>query len=347
MRATHTNSINAEIKFSEGKKKAFTSCVLVAGGAGFLGSHLCDHYLARGYRVICLDNLSTGRISNVEQLLGKPGFEFVEHDIIERFETASNVDLIFNMACPASPPKYQADPLRTFRTNIYGADNLLKLACEKKARILQASTSEVYGDPQVTPQREDYLGNVNTVGPRSCYDEGKRGAETLFYEYRQQYDLDVRIARIFNTYGPRMDPEDGRVVSNFVTQALRGDEITVYGNGAQTRSFCFVDDLVRGLTALMHLPTAPAHPVNLGNPEEFNMLELANVVLSHTASKSKIVFKDLPADDPQKRRPDISAATRLLDWKPTCRLQEGLQRTIPYFAAELSNAPIAAGVAAQ
>jgi len=321
------------------------NCVLITGGAGFLGSHLCDAYIARDFRVLCLDNLSTGRMENISHLLDNPHFEFIEHDIVNPFDTDRCIDLIFNMACPASPPKYQAEPLRTFRTNIYGAENMLNLAREKSARILQASTSEVYGDPQVSPQREDYLGNVNTIGPRSCYDEGKRAAETLFQEYHKEYGVDIRIARIFNTYGPRMDPGDGRVVSNFVTQALRGEDITVYGDGSQTRSFCFVEDLVRGLCALMHAPLLLPRPINLGNPEEMTVRQLAEIVTEETASSSSVLFSDLPRDDPRQRCPDIAAAMRLLEWKPAFCLRDGLRRTIPYFAAELANADRRTGVA--
>lgn len=320
-------------------------CVLITGGAGFLGSHLCDAYIARGFRVLCLDNLSTGRTENISHLIDHPHFEFIEHDIAAPFDTDETIDLIYNMACPASPPKYQADPLKTFRTNIYGAENVLNLARKKNARVLQASTSEIYGDPQISPQSETYLGNVNTMGPRSCYDEGKRAAETLFQEYHKAYGVDIRIARIFNTYGPRMDPGDGRVVSNFVTQALRGKNITVYGDGSQTRSFCYVEDLIRGLRALMHSPLLLPRPVNLGNPEEMTVRQLAEIVTEETASSSSVLFGDLPRDDPRQRCPDISAAMRLLQWKPTCCLRDGLRRTIPYFAAELASADRTTGVA--
>lgn len=321
--------------------------VLITGGAGFLGSQLCDVYIARDYRVICLDDLSTGRLSNIGHLLDHPSFEFVEQDVIEPFQPKGCIDLIFNMACPASPPKYQRDPIHTFKTNIQGAENMLRLAHKHGARILQASTSEIYGDPEISPQSESYHGNVNTLGPRSCYDEGKRAAETLFYDFRQQYGVDARIARIFNTYGPRMDPGDGRVVSNFVTQVLRGDDITIYGDGSQTRSFCFVDDLIQGLCALIHLPKSPGQPVNLGNPEEFTIRELAEIVIEETHKDAQIVYKDLPVDDPRQRRPDIRLAHQMLNWRPQFTLREGLRSTIPYFMAELSRNSAPSPIAAQ
>lgn len=311
--------------------------VLIAGGAGFLGSSLCEHYLENGDRVICLDNLSTGRFTNIHHLLPHKNFKLVTHDVTQPYSPPGPIDLIYNMACPASPPKYQIDPIHTFKTNVFGACHLLDLARKKGARILQASTSEVYGDPLVSPQREDYHGNVNIQGPRSCYDEGKRAAETLFHDYHAQFGVEVKIARIFNTYGPRMDPGDGRVVSNFIVQALRGDEITVNGDGSQTRSFCYLDDLVDGLVKLMHSPADLVQPVNIGNPGEFTVLELAKIVLDMTGSSSTLSFRDLPQDDPRQRRPDISTAKTLLGWSPQCDLAGGLSRTIPYFAAELSK----------
>lgn len=316
--------------------------VLIAGGAGFLGSQLCDIYIGKKVKVLCLDNLSTGRIENISHLLGNPDFEFVQHDVIDPFKTDLQFDYIYNMACPASPPRYQADPIHTFRTNVRGAENLLELAQATGARILQASTSEVYGDPSVSPQQESYWGNVNTMGPRSCYDEGKRAAETLFHDYNDQRGVDIRVARIFNTYGPRMDPNDGRVVSNFVTQALRGEDITIYGDGSQTRSFCYVDDLVRGLHALMHSDVPIHHPVNLGNPGEFSMNQLAKIVTEEVKTQFKITFEDLPVDDPRQRRPDISVAQERLNWAPKVDLRSGLRLTIPYYIAALRNNEVTA-----
>lgn len=309
--------------------------VLVAGGAGFLGSRLCARYLERGCAVTALDNLLTGRLKNIAPLMDDPGFRFVQADITDMPSFETRFDLIYNMACPASPPRYQADPIHTLKTNLYGVMNLLDLALKCDARILQSSTSEVYGDPDISPQPESYWGNVNTVGPRSCYDEGKRVAETIFYEYHKQHGLDVRLARIFNAYGPGMDPDDGRVVSNFITQALRGDPITIYGDGSQSRSFCFLDDMVDGLMALMHAKVNPSKPVNIGNPVEFTMLELAELVLSKVPSKSRLKFCDLPQDDPKQRRPDISRARRRLGWAPRVSLAEGLDPTIDYFAREI------------
>jgi len=311
--------------------------VLIAGGAGFLGSQLCDIYIGQNCKVVCLDNLSTGRIENITHLLGHPNFEFVRHDVVEPYRTEQRFDYIYNMACPASPPRYQIDPIQTFRTNVDGAENLLELALSTGARILQASTSEVYGDPDVSPQQESYYGNVNTMGPRSCYDEGKRAAETLFHDYNDKRGVDIRVARIFNTYGPRMDPEDGRVISNFVTQALRGDDITIYGDGSQTRSFCYVDDLVRGLHSLMHSDMPIHRPVNLGNPDEFTMNQLAKIVTEEVKSPSKIRFEDLPVDDPRQRRPDITLAHKRLNWQPKIDLRSGLRLTIPYYIAALRN----------
>jgi UDP-glucuronate decarboxylase len=313
------------------------STVLIAGGAGFLGSHLCDRHLERGDRVICVDNLSTGRMQNIAHLSANKAFTFVRHDIINQFDPGEPVDLIYNMACPASPDKYQLDPIQTFKTCVWGSMNLLELAKLNDALILQASTSEVYGDPLITTQPETYWGNVNSFGPRSCYDEGKRAAETLFHDFHDRKGVKIKIARIFNTYGPRMDPEDGRVVSNFVVQALRGDDITIYGDGNQTRSFCYVDDMIAGLMALMATPDEVYMPVNIGNPGEFTMRELAEMVLEKVGSKSRLTFCNLPKDDPRQRRPDISRAMTLLNWQPKMALLAGLEPTIEYFAAELTQ----------
>ena len=309
--------------------------ILVAGGAGFIGSNLCDRLIKRGDRVICIDNLETGRSENIAHLIGHPGFAFFLHDIIEPFEVEGPVDQIYNLACPASPPKYQRDPVHTFKTSVLGALNLLELARRKGARILQSSTSEVYGDPDVRSQSEDYRGLVNTVGPRSCYDEGKRAAETLFHDVHERDRVDIRIARIFNTYGPRMDPEDGRVVSNFVVQALSGLPLTIYGDGQQTRSFCYIEDMLDGLMALMETDTAGYDPVNLGNPGEFTMRELAEIVLEMTGAHVPLTFRDLPRDDPHQRCPDISRAKRLLGWAPRVPLREGLAPTIAYFRSQV------------
>ena len=302
--------------------------ILVAGGAGFLGSHLCEALLRRGHDVICLDNLSTGRRQNVAQLSASGRFTFIEHDVVNSIDV--EVDQIFNLACPASPPHYQANPIHTTKTSVLGSLNLLELARRRGARIFQASTSEVYGDPHVNPQVEGYWGNVNPFGPRSCYDEGKRCAETLFYDYHQSHGVEVKIARIFNTYGPRMRPDDGRVVSNFIVQALSGQDITIYGDGSQTRSFCFVDDLIDGFLRLMNSPSLHG-PVNLGNPDEFTIRQLADTVVALTGSASKIVHRPLPVDDPRQRRPDISLAGRMLGWQPHVPLAAGLRETIRYF----------------
>ncbi len=302
--------------------------ILVTGGAGFLGSHLCDRLISDGHEVICLDNLFTGRKENVVHLLSNPHFEFLRHDVVDPFKV--EVDQIYNLACPASPPQYQYNPIKTVKTSVMGAINCLGLAKRVKARVLQASTSEVYGDPQVHPQPETYWGYVNPVGRRSCYDEGKRCAETLFFDYHRENRVDIRVARIFNTYGPRMLPNDGRVVSNFIVQALKGQPLTVYGDGTQTRSFCFVDDLIEGLLRLMK-QTETVGPLNLGNPDEFTMLRLAELTLKLVGGKSKIVHQPLPADDPKQRRPDITQARRTLKWKPAIALEEGLKRTIAYF----------------
>lgn len=303
--------------------------VLVSGGAGFLGSHLCERLLSEGNYVICMDNLFTGSKDNIEHLMRNPDFEFICHDVTEPIYV--DVDRIYNLACPASPPHYQYDPIKTAKTSVYGAINMLGLAKHCNARILQASTSEVYGDPLVHPQPESYRGNVNTIGIRSCYDEGKRMAETLFFDYHRQHDVDIKVIRIFNTYGPRMNPQDGRVVSNFIVQALKGEDITIYGDGTQTRSFCYVDDLIEGMVRMMDSRDGFTGPVNLGNPGEFTMKQLAELVLSATGSKSGIVYRELPSDDPTQRKPVIDLAMKELGWKPTIKLEDGLKRTIEYF----------------
>ena len=303
--------------------------VLVTGGAGFLGSNLCERLLHEGADVICLDNFFTGQKRNIAHLVGNPYFEVVRHDVT--FPYYAEVDRIFNLACPASPPHYQFDPVQTTKTSVHGAINMLGLAKRVKARILQASTSEVYGDPDVHPQPEEYWGRVNPIGVRSCYDEGKRCAETLFFDYWRQHRLEIKVVRIFNTYGPRMHPDDGRVVSNFIVQALRGEDLTLFGDGSQTRSFCYVDDLVEAMLRMMDSEPEFIGPVNLGNPGEFTMLELAELVLKLTGSKSKVVYRPLPQDDPKKRRPDISLAKEKLGWGPKVPLDEGLKRTIAYF----------------
>ena len=301
---------------------------LVTGGAGFLGSHLCERLLNDGHEVICLDNYFTGRMANVAHLRDNRCFELIRHDVTEPI--LLEVDRIFNLACPASPIRYQFNPVKTIKTSVMGAINMLGMAKRVKARILQASTSEVYGDPAVHPQTEDYWGNVNPIGIRSCYDEGKRVAETLFMDYHRQNNVDIRIVRIFNTYGPRMLMNDGRVVSNFIVQALKGEDITIYGDGSQTRSFCYVDDLIEGFVRMMNQDKIIG-PVNIGNPGEFTMLELAKEVLELTGSKSKIVYKPLPGDDPKMRRPNIDLAKKALDWEPTIPLRQGLEKTIVYF----------------
>ena len=303
--------------------------VLVSGGAGFLGSHLCEKLLAQGHDVLCVDNFYTGTKGNIVHLLSNPFFEVHRHDIT--FPLFVEVDQIYNLACPASPVHYQNDPVQTTKVCVHGSINMLGLAKRLKARILQASTSEVYGDPTVHPQTEDYRGNVNPIGPRSCYDEGKRCAETLFFDYRRQHKLSIKVARIFNTYGPRMHPNDGRVVSNFIVQALLNKPITVFGDGSQTRSFCYVDDMVDGLIRLMESPEEVTGPINLGNPDEFTIMELAQLVLELTGSKSEIRFEPLPKDDPVRRRPDITRAQQILGWAPTVPLREGLRKTIEYF----------------
>ena len=303
--------------------------ILVTGGSGFLGSHLCERLLAEGAEVLCVDNFFTGTRRNVEPLLDHNRFELIRHDVT--FPLYVEVDEIYNLACPASPIHYQHDPVQTTKTSVHGAINMLGLAKRVKAKILQASTSEVYGDPSVHPQTEEYWGHVNPIGTRSCYDEGKRCAETLFFDYWRQHRLLIKVARIFNTYGPRMHPNDGRVVSNFIVQALRGHDITIYGDGSQTRSFCYVDDLIDGLVKLMASPDSVTGPINIGNPDEFSMLELASMVIEITGSRSRIVHRALPADDPKQRRPDISKASDLLSWSPTIPLPTGLKRTIEYF----------------
>ena len=302
--------------------------ILVTGGAGFLGSHLCDRLINEGNKVICVDNLYTGSLENIKHHMDNPNFSFKEHDVIEPMDVT--VDQIYNLACPASPPHYQADPIKTAKTSVFGALNLLELAKKNNARILQASTSEVYGDPQVHPQPESYRGYVNTIGIRSCYDEGKRMAETLFFDYHRQHNVDIRVMRIFNTYGPRMNPNDGRVVSNFIVQAINGEDITIYGDGTQTRSFCYVDDLIEGMYRLMNTEDFTG-PVNIGNPGEFTMLELAKKVIELTGSKSQLVYRPLPSDDPLQRKPVIELAKEKLDWEPTIMLEEGLKKTIEYF----------------
>lgn len=303
--------------------------ILVTGGAGFLGSHLCEKLLGQGAEVICLDNFFTGSKDNIVHLLSHPYFELMRHDVCVPLQV--EVDEIYNLACPASPIHYQFDPVQTTKTSVHGAINLLTLAETLKIKILQASTSEVYGDPEIHPQHEGYWGNVNPIGLRSCYDESKRCAETLFFDYHRQYGLPIKVARIFNTYGPRMHPQDGRVVSNFIVQALRGDPITIYGEGNQTRSFCFVDDLIEGLILLMATDPSFTGPVNIGNPVEFQIIDLARLVLEMTGSKSPLIFKPLPQDDPKQRKPDISLAQKRLGWTPKVSLEQGLCRTIQYF----------------
>ena len=307
--------------------------ILVTGGAGFLGSHLCERLLAAGHDVLCVDNYFTGTKDNIAHLIGNPHFELVRHDVT--FPLYVEVDEIYNLACPASPVHYQHDPVQTTKTSVHGAINMLGLAKRLNARIFQASTSEVYGDPHVHPQTEDYRGNVNPIGPRACYDEGKRCAETLFFDYHRQNALRIKVARIFNTYGPRMHPNDGRVVSNFIVQAFKGEPITIFGAGSQTRSFCYVDDLIEGFIRLMASPDEVTGPVNLGNPGEFTIKQLAEMVIELTASRSTLVYRPLPVDDPLQRRPDIGLAQSLLDWQPTIPLRQGLERTIAYFDALL------------
>ena len=303
--------------------------VLITGGAGFIGSHLCDRLIQNGEDVLCIDNLYTGTKKNLVHLMANPRFELLRHDVT--FPLYVEVDEIYNLACPASPIHYQNDPVQTTKVNVHGSINMLGLAKRVKARILQASTSEVYGNPSIHPQVESYWGNVNPIGPRACYDEGKRCAETLFFDYHRQHGLEIKVARIFNTYGPRMHPNDGRVVSNFIVQALEGNPISLYGDGSQTRSFCYVDDMVEALMRLMRSPEGFTGPVNLGNPEEYTVLELAQFIIKLTGSKSKIIHKGLPKDDPERRKPDISLAKTTLGWSPEIKLEEGLMKTIDYF----------------
>ena len=307
--------------------------ILVTGGAGFLGSHLCNRLIENGDNVICVDNLFTGTKKNIQHLMNHSQFEFIRHDITEPLYV--EVDQIYNLACPASPPHYQYNPIKTAKTRVYGIMNMLGLAKRVHARILQASTSEVYGDPQVHPQLETYRGYVNPIGIRSCYDEGKRMAETLCFDYYRQHQIEIKIIRIFNTYGPRMNPEDGRVVSNFIVQALKNEPITIYGDGSQTRSFCYVDDLIEGMIRLMNSRKEFQGPVNIGNPEEFTVLQLANKIIELTDSKSELTYHSLPSDDPIQRRPVIELAKKELDWKPTIQLEEGLKKTIDYLAKEV------------
>lgn len=309
--------------------------ILITGGAGFLGSHLCERLLTDGNEVICVDNFFTGSKRNIAHLLGNPYFEVIRHDVT--FPLYLEVDQIYNLACPASPIHYQHDPVQTTKTSVHGAINMLGLAKRVKARILQASTSEVYGDPEVHPQQESYWGRVNSIGIRSCYDEGKRCAETLFFDYHRQNNLDIKVVRIFNTYGPRMHPNDGRVVSNFIVQALKGEDITIYGEGNQTRSFCYVDDLIEAMVRMMATPTGFTGPVNIGNPVEFTMLELAEKVIALTGSSSKLVYFPLPSDDPRQRKPDISLAKNALNWQPKVTLEEGLKSAIAYFSKLLQE----------
>jgi UDP-glucuronate decarboxylase len=313
--------------------------VLVTGGAGFLGSHLCDRLIARGDHVVCVDNFFTGTKRNIDHLLGHKRFELIRHDVT--FPLFIEVNEIYNLACPASPVHYQYDPVQTTKTSVHGAINMLGLAKRLRCRIFQASTSEVYGDPVVHPQTETYWGNVNPIGPRSCYDEGKRCAETLFFDYHRQYGLDIKVARIFNTYGPRMHPSDGRVVSNFIVQALKGEPITIFGDGSQTRSFCYVDDLISGFLSFMDTEKGNAGPINLGNPVEFTMKQLADLVLRLTGSRSKLIFLPLPQDDPRQRQPDIALAKRTLGWQPAVPLEEGLTKTIAYFERAMTSAAAA------
>jgi UDP-glucuronate decarboxylase len=303
--------------------------ILITGGAGFLGSHLCDRLIAEGHEVLCLDNFFTGGKGNITHLLGRPNFELIRHDLVQPIFL--EVDEIYNLACPASPIHYQYNPVKTVKTNVMGAINMLGLAKRVKAKILQASTSEIYGNPAVHPQKEDYWGNVNTIGLRSCYDEGKRCAETLFFDYHRQNKVNIRVARIFNTYGPRMHPRDGRVISNFIVQALTNQDITVYGDGSQTRSFCYVDDMTRALILMMNGPDDFIGPINLGNPDECSILQLAEMIIRLTRSRSKIIFKPLPQDDPIRRCPDITLAKEKLNWEPEVELEEGMKRSIEYF----------------
>lgn len=303
--------------------------ILITGGAGFIGSNLCEKLLNDGHKIICIDNLLTGNIKNINKFFVNANFKFINHDIIDYLEIDDDIDEIYNLACPASPPKYQKYPIETLKCNFNGVLNLLELAKIKGAKFLQTSTSEIYGEPQISPQHEEYRGNVNTIGIRSCYDEGKRVAETLIMEYHNQYNVDTRIARIFNTYGPKMDKNDGRVVSNLINQALTNNDLTIYGNGEQTRSFCYIEDQIDGLVKLMN--SDYIYPVNIGNPYEINMKQLADIILKLTESKSKIIYKELPSDDPTNRKPDITKARNILNWEPKYNLEKGLMKTIEYF----------------
>jgi len=325
----HAHTVDAAVFASFQQEIELSKRILVTGGAGFLGSHLCARLLNGGHEVLCVDNYSSGNLPNVEHLLNNPRFSVLRHDIVFPFD--AEADQIYNLACPASPVHYQRDPVQTTKTCVYGAINMLELAKRARARILQASTSEVYGDPEVHPQPEDYWGRVNPVGIRSCYDEGKRCAETLFFDYHRQCNLEIKVVRIFNTYGPNMHPQDGRVVSNFIVQALKNEDITIYGDGQQTRSFCYVTDLIEGLVRMMNSSADVTGPVNLGNPGEFTMLELAEKVLRLTGSKSKLICMPLPQDDPRVRRPNISLARNKLGWEPSVPLEDGLKETIAYF----------------
>lgn len=309
--------------------------ILITGGAGFLGSHLCRKLLSQNNHITCIDNLLTGSQKNIDELQGNQNFRFVNHDIINQFK--GEYDEIYNLACPASPIHYQTDPIKTMKTSILGSINLLELAKQHNSKIFQASTSEIYGDPEMHPQEESYWGHVNPIGPRSCYDEGKRCAETLFFDYRRQHNLDIKLVRIFNTYGPRMNPHDGRVVSNFIVQAIKGDDISIYGDGSQTRSFCYVEDMIDGFVSMMSSNENISGPINLGNPIEFSILELAEKVIDKIGGKSKVVFNDLPIDDPKKRKPDITKAKNDLDWSPKVSLDEGLEMTINYFKMLLNK----------
>ena len=309
--------------------------ILITGGAGFLGSHLCRKLLSQDNHITCIDNLLTGSQKNIDELQSNQNFRFINHDITNQFK--GEFDEIYNLACPASPIHYQTDPIKTMKTSILGSINLLELAKQHNSKIFQASTSEIYGDPEVHPQEESYWGHVNPIGPRSCYDEGKRCAETLFFDYHRQHNLDIKLVRIFNTYGPRMNPHDGRVVSNFIVQAIKGDDISIYGDGSQTRSFCYVEDMIDGFVSMMSSSENISGPINLGNPTEFSILELAEKVIDKIGGKSKIVFNDLPIDDPKKRKPDITKAKNDLDWSPKVSLDEGLEMTVNYFKMLLNK----------
>jgi UDP-glucuronate decarboxylase len=337
--------LSPDLRFGAAKSVRGGYRTVVTGGAGFIGSHLCDQLIQRGDTVVCVDNLYTGRMGNIRPLLNHPNFSFVHHDIREPIGISGDVERIYNLACPASPPHYQRDPIATMKTCVLGAENLLELARKKSSRILQASTSEVYGDPEIHPQPEAYVGHVNPIGPRACYDEGKRAAETLFFDYHRVYGVEIKVARIFNTYGPRMLENDGRVVSNFIVQALRGAPITIYGSGQQTRSFCFIDDLVRGLELLMESPAEFTGPCNLGNPEELTIEEIARKVISQSRSKSELTHRVLPQDDPQRRKPVIGKATATLGWFPKVSLDKGLKATIAYFALSIASSSREATVA--